>query len=81
MADQHQKKKFHKSPTWWANELIGFTYRVVGERLPDSAEMIQGQLHYQSPPQKEWQLTKAGVHCIDPRHLNRVEIILSKDFD
>lgn len=41
--------------------LLGFlTCRRVGEGFLIGEEMMQRQLHYQSSPQHEWQLTKAG---------------------
>lgn len=40
------------------------TYKNMRERLLTGAEITQRQMHHQSSPQHEWQLTGAGAHCI-----------------
>lgn len=57
---------------WWLEadttkvqlgEVVSFiqiTCRDMGERLLIGKEMTQRKLHYQNPPQHEWQLIEAG---------------------
>lgn len=53
----------HQIPTWWTNEFYCSCLEEYGwgaTQLLTGVEMIQRQLHHQSPSQHRGQLTKAG---------------------